>query len=205
VKFVCVTGVDGSGKSTQISALAQAFAAQGRAAGRVSIWDGLSSERVRGALAFRSREDVYRYLGMLSPAARAYFLFHALQVSMDFAVAGTWDVLLLDGYWYKYYATEVAHGADQEAVRSMALGFPRPDWTFYLTLDPSVSTARKALRSDYESGYGDARRFLDFQRRSQTVLDALAVEHQWTALDGCSEPDQITRAIFGELQKEGTV
>ncbi|WP_187288066.1 dTMP kinase [Segniliparus rotundus] len=198
-----MTGVDGSGKSTQISALARAFAEQGRAAGRVSIWDGLSSERMRGALAFRSREDVYRYLGMLTPAARAYFLFHALQVSMDLAVAGVWDVLLLDGYWYKYYATEVAHGADREAVRAMALGFARPDRTFYLTVDPAVATARKACRSDYESGYGDARRFLDFQRRSQTLLDALAREHRWTALDGRSEPEQITRTIFGELQKEG--
>lgn len=203
MKVVCVTGVDGCGKSTQIAALTKMLDERNHTVQHVSIWDGLSSKPIREALPFPSRIHVYRYLRILTPKARAHFLFHALQVSLDLAARNVCDVLLIDGYWYKYYATEVAHGAGQADVRTMASSFQRPDRTFYLSVPPDEAFARKVRCTDYESGYGDGQQFLHFQRRSQFVLDALAAELKWTVLDGHGAPERITQTILEEILDEG--
>jgi thymidylate kinase len=126
------------------------------------------------------------------------------------ALERAWDsrtnVLLLNAYWYKYFATEVAHGGDPAQLRRLAAGFPEPNVTFYLSVRPQDALARKTDRSDYESGYSeDDQKFVDFQRRAHQVLQALAVEHGWTEVDGRSLPDDITTAMIRQLKKAGYV
>ena len=202
-RIICVTGGDGAGKSTQIAALSATLTDGGSSCAEVSIWDGLQDSTISEHLPFGSAAAVYRYLQVLTPNSRVHFLYHALQLAIDLAVRKGADTMLINGYWYKYFATEVAHGGDPNMLRALTAGFPEPDLTFYLSTSADDALARKHRRSDYESGYGDENEFLDFQQRSRSVLDDLAAELNWVRIDGRLPPADITTAILAGLDERG--
>ncbi len=204
VTVICVAGADGSGKTTQISRLAAFFEGQERKVVPVTIWDAFLDPAVASKLPFERPSEIYRYLKLLSPVSRTHFLFHALHLALERAWERKPNVMLLNAYWYKYFATEVAHGGDPALVRQLATGFPEPDRTFYLSVSPEDALARKSRRSDYESGYRqDDQTFLAFQRRAHEALDALAVEFSWSELDGRSSPSEITTTMIQQLEEGG--
>ncbi|MBF6463165.1 aminotransferase class III-fold pyridoxal phosphate-dependent enzyme [Nocardia puris] len=201
-RLICIAGGDGSGKTTQIARLAAEFEAQGHSVAAVTIWDAFLDPKVSSKLPFGNPSEVYAYLKVLSPLSRAHFLFHAMQLSFDLAADRGADTVLANAYWYKYYATEVAHGGDPQVLRKLAAGFPEPDRTFYLTVSPQDALGRKQLRSDYESGYGDEQVFLDFQERSHAALEDLAAEFAWVRLDGTQPQADITKAMLERLRED---
>lgn len=201
-RLLCIAGADGSGKTTQIARLASAFETQGHSVAAVTIWDAFLDPAVSAKLPFANPEEVYAYLKVLAPTARAHFLFHAMHLALDLAATRGADTVLVNAYWYKYYATEVAHGGDPQVLRSLAAGFPTPDRVFHLTVRPDEALARKQLRSDYESGYGDDQEFLSFQERSHAALDALSSEFDWVRIDGTAPVAEITATVLEQLQRD---
>ncbi|WP_435592921.1 aminotransferase class III-fold pyridoxal phosphate-dependent enzyme [Nocardia sp. bgisy118] len=201
-RLICIAGGDGSGKTTQVARIAAEFETQGHSVAAVTIWDAFLDPKVSSKLPWNSPSEIYGYLKLLTPLSRAHFLFHAMQLSFDLAAARGVDIVLANAYWYKYYATEVAHGGDPAVLRKLTAGFPEPDRTFYLTVSPQDALGRKQLRSDYESGYGDEKAFLDFQQRSHDALEELAEELAWVRLDGTDAPAAITKAVLAQLQED---
>ncbi|MEV0296906.1 aminotransferase class III-fold pyridoxal phosphate-dependent enzyme [Nocardia sp. NPDC050710] len=201
-RLICIAGGDGSGKTTQVARIAAEFEAQGHSVAAVTIWDAFLDPKVSSKLPWSSPSEIYGYLKLLTPLSRAHFLFHAMQLSFDLAAARGVDIMLANAYWYKYYATEVAHGGDPAILRQLTAGFPEPDRTFYLTVSPQDALGRKQLRSDYESGYGDEKAFLDFQQRSHDALEALSEELAWVRLDGTAAPADITKAVLAQLRED---
>ncbi len=201
-RLICIAGGDGSGKTTQVARIAAEFEAQGQSVAAVTIWDAFLDPKVSSKLPWSSPSEIYGYLKLLTPLSRAHFLFHAMQLSFDLAAARGVDIVLANAYWYKYYATEVAHGGDPAVLRQLTAGFPEPDRTFYLTVSPQDALGRKQLRSDYESGYGDESVFLDFQQRSHEALEELAEELAWVRLDGTAAPAEITKAVLAQLRED---
>lgn len=199
--LVCVAGGDGAGKSTQIAELAAALRARDIRPAIVSAWDALSDPIVARRLPFGRRSEVHEYVRVLGPGSRPHFMFHALHVAYERALAKSPDVILLNAYWYKYFATELAHGGDPALLRAWTLGFPPPVRTFYLRISPETALERKSLRSDYESGYGDAAAFVEFQGRSQQVLEELCAEMNWTELDGTLPPEELTNAMITGVEE----
>ena len=104
MKLIAITGTDGTGKST----LCRNLCAKYSTFKEVSIWDAMS-----GSL-FHSKKDIDEYLCSLSANARLLFLSHALIQALDMAGKSKVEVLLLNGYYYKYFASELALGADLE-------------------------------------------------------------------------------------------
>ncbi|MBO0855667.1 MAG: hypothetical protein J2P18_18105 [Nocardia sp.] len=202
-RLICISGGDASGKSTQVEALTAALSERGEKVAAVTIWDALSDPYVAQRLPFRDRGQVYEYLRILSPRARTHFMFHALHVALDRAFEREPDLVLLNAYWYKYFATEIAHGGDTRMLRSWAYGFPEPESTFYLRITPEIALARKRQRSDYESGYGDAAAFLDFQWRSLAILGQLCAELNWIDLDGTAKPSTLTATMLEVVESGG--
>ncbi|WP_280302771.1 dTMP kinase [Nocardia abscessus] len=182
--------------------IAAEFEAQGHSVAAVTIWDAFLDPKISSKLPWRNPAEIYGYLQLLTPLSRAHFLFHAMQLSLDLAAERGADILLANAYWYKYYATEVAHGGDPVVLRSLAAGFPEPDRTFYLAVRPQDALGRKRLRSDYESGYGDEESFLAFQQRSHEALDALSDEFGWIRLDGTAAQAEITAAVLTQLRED---
>ncbi|MEV0030204.1 aminotransferase class III-fold pyridoxal phosphate-dependent enzyme [Nocardia sp. NPDC050793] len=201
-RLICIAGGDGSGKTTQVARIAAEFEAQGHSVAAVTIWDAFLDPKVSSKLPWQSPSEIYGYLKLLTPLSRAHFLFHAMQLSFDLAAARGVDIVLANAYWYKYYATEVAHGGDPAVLRQLTAGFPEPDRTFYLAVSPQDALGRKQLRSDYESGYGDEKAFIDFQQRSHDALEELAEELAWVRLDGTAAPAEITKAVLAQLRED---
>jgi thymidylate kinase len=201
---ICVTGSDGSGKSTQIARLTEILNRQSISVSAVSVWDAFTDPAILEKVPLADPAAIYGYLKLLGPSSRPHFLYHALHMALELAQERRPDVLLLNGYWYKYFASEVAHGANPTVARSLTAAFPQPNWTFHLTVRPEDALRRKPHRSDYESGYADdPRMFLEFQRRTQQILAELGRELGWIDIDGRMPAEDITAVMIDELEEGG--
>jgi dTMP kinase len=159
MKIIAITGTDGTGKSTLCSNLCVKYPNFRE----VSIWDAMN-----GSL-FHTKKDIDTYLCSLSPNARLLFLSHALMQAFDIAQKSEVQVLLLNGYYYKYFASELALGADQSLVNKMMATFPVPDLIIELVGTPEVSFARKEKLSRYECGLENPS-FAAFQAFQKKVI-----------------------------------
>jgi len=159
-KIICITGLDGTGKSTVVHALhkihPQAYV--------VSVWDILNHHP---GLLFSSKKDVDTYLCNLTPDARLLFLAHALKYGIDKALESESDLVILNAYYYKYFASELALGASAELVRSLEKTFPEPNTVIKLELDVETAAKRKKTFSRYECGTktADEINFINFQKQ----------------------------------------
>lgn len=200
-RMVCVTGPDGAGKTTQITRLAARLARRDeRKIAVVTIWDLLLNPKTAPRIGFRSPQEVDRYLEMLGPTSRALYLYHCFTEAIRYAMMDEPDLLLINSYWYKYYATEVAHGADAEKIRRIGDSvFSEPDITFYLRVSPSEAFERKAQLSGYESGFAEERTreaFIGFQEVAHRALEKEARARAFEVFDGSESADTLTDRIL---------
>jgi thymidylate kinase len=201
--LICVTGPDGAGKTTQIARIADALSKRGKKKiVAMTIWDMLLDPSTRGRVAFKSPLEVEPFLEVLSPMSRMLFLCHCLYEALDLARARKPDVILANGYWYKYWATEVAHGGDAQAMRDLMKVFPEPLLTFCLDISADEAFTRKAKLSGYETGFAAERTleaFKTFQARARPPLEQLAQEKQWIRLDGKESAAALSEAILKRI------
>lgn len=201
--LVCVTGADGAGKSTVIGRVAGRLTGPGRRVVEVTVWDAL---RARAAPRW-SREQIDRRLAGLDPTSRSLLIFLCLHAALAWARERGADLCLLNGYWFKYCATEVAHGGDLRRIASLAtVVFPEPAHLFYLRVDPAVAARRKAAFSAYETGFTEPRTaaaFIAFQRRADAVLRRLLRERPCIELDAHAAADALARRIVAEVRGKG--
>jgi thymidylate kinase len=198
-----VTGPDGSGKTTQIARIGEALSKRGKKKiVAMTIWDMLLDPSTRGRVAFKSPVELDSFLEILTPMARMLFLSHCLYTALDLAVKRKPDIILANGYWYKYWATEVAHGGDAEAMLDLMKVFPEPVLTFCLDISVDEAFTRKAKLSGYETGFGAERTletFAAFQARARPSLERLAQEKQWIRLDGKEPASALSEAILSRI------
>jgi len=160
-KIICITGLDGTGKSTVVDALhkihPQAYV--------VSVWDILTRHP---GLLFSSKKIVDTYLCNLTPDSRLLFLAHALKYGIDKALESESDLIILNAYYYKYFASELALGASAELVHSLEKTFPEPNIIIKLEVDVETAAERKKTFSRYECGTktADEINFISFQKQA---------------------------------------
>ncbi len=168
--IIAVSGGDGSGKSTLLAALSGALPAFRV----VTIWDLMGEPAARPL--FASKAQLQVFLGSLQPESRALFLMCCLKAAMDRAAGGP---ILMDAYWYKYLANEIALGADPTRLRGVSALFAKPTLTLHLSLAPSLAAERKGGEfSPYECGLRvpTVEHFVEFQTRTTAILDTLVEE-----------------------------
>jgi len=202
-KLICVTGPDGAGKTTQIARIAEGLSKRGKKKiVPMTIWDMMLDPSTRGRVAFKSPGEVDSFLEILSPMSRMLFLSHCLYQALDLALARKPDVILANGYWYKYWATEVAHGGDAESMLDLMKVFPEPVLTFCLDIGAEEAFKRKAKLSGYETGFAQERTleaFTTFQARARPPLERLAKEKSWIRLDGKEQASTLSEMIIGRI------
>jgi len=207
-KLICVTGPDGSGKTTQIAKLAERLTRKGkRKVVAVTIWDLLLDPASKHRTPFRSPAEVDSYLEILHPISRGYFLYHCFYQALAQAQRREPEICLVNAYWYKYYATEVAHGGEAGTLRRMAEPFPEPSLTFYLHVDPEEAFRRKAHLSGYETGFANPKTkeaFIAFQARAQAALRDLRLERKWVELNGKESADVLTDSILDGIDRSAS-
>jgi thymidylate kinase len=161
--LITFSGVDGSGKSTQISALQSALHAAGMRTRRLAFWDDVvvgvkyreefvhkvyKSERGIGAPGkpVRRRDKnmtgwhltMSRHVLYLMDAFRLCYVVAAEQMKVGV------DVVILDRYIYDELANlNLANGFTRGFVRRLCRIAPRPDLAFLLDADPQAAYARK--------------------------------------------------------------
>jgi dTMP kinase len=165
MKYICITGADGTGKSTLIDKLKEGFE-QGYVAG---IWD-IFTQHTNGQ-PFKSKQDIDTYLCALTPNARLLFLTHALSFSTQKATESNAKLILLNGYFYKYFASEAALGADKTLINNLSEYFPKPDLILNLTVNLNIAAHRKKHLSRYECGCADTATVENFMGFQEKVIE----------------------------------
>lgn len=147
--LVCVEGIDGSGKSTQLALLRDWLKAGGK---DVIFTEWNSSPLISQTTKLAKKKN------MLSP--RTFSLLHAVdfadrlkQVIAPALKAGF--IVLADRYAYTAFARDVARGVDPKWVRQVYDFAIKPDLTIYFDIDPKTSMERICFNRTpkfYEAG-----------------------------------------------------
>lgn len=134
--LVCVEGIDGSGKSTQLTLLRDWLKDSGK---DVIFTEWNSSELISQTTKLAKKKN------MLSP--RTFSLLHAVdfadrlkQVIAPALKAGF--IVLADRYAYTAFARDVARGVDPLWVREVYDFAIKPDLAIYFDIDPKTSLER---------------------------------------------------------------
>jgi dTMP kinase len=142
--LIAVEGIDGAGKTTQVSLLAQAL----RDAGEEPV---CSKEPTSGFWGQKIKESASNGRMSLDDELNAFIndrTEHVEKLIQPSLADGR--LVILDRYYFSTIAYQGARGADARAIKvRMESSFPVPDVVFILDLDPDVSIRRiSALRGD---------------------------------------------------------
>ena len=135
-KLIVVEGIDGSGKSTQLTLLHRWLVSQGH---KVFFTEWNSSALVRRAMRRGKKKD------LLTPTT--FSLLHAVDFAdrLNYKIvpplkAGM--IVLADRYAYTAFTRDVARGVHPEWVREVYSFAPRPDLAFYFRVPIDVALDR---------------------------------------------------------------
>ena len=168
-KIVVITGMDATGKSSVIRNLSEITSTVSE------IWDLLKTGEAY--LPFQSKSEIDQFLCWLTPNSRLLFLAHALRYSIDSALKSNAEVVLVNAYYFKYFASELALGASPSLVQKLAEEFPSPDLVIRLNVTVNIAVDRKSKYSRYECGCAD------ISTREAFVAHQNLVLSQWDSFD----------------------
>ena len=193
-KLIIVEGIDGSGKSTQISLLHRWLLSQGQ---KVFFTEWNSSALVRRSLRRGKKKD------LLTPTT--FSVLHAV----DFADRLTFKIIpplkagmtvLADRYVYTAFGRDVARGVDNEWVRALYSFAPKPDLAMYFRVPIEVSLQRilsgRTKLKYHEAGMDlglsrePAESFRLFQSRVLVIYDDLVREFGLDVIDATADISQ---------------
>lgn len=182
--LVSFSGLDGSGKSTQIENLRQILHARGLTTRLLAFWDNVVVlSRYRESFVHRvygsekgigapdrpvNRRDKNVRKWYLSVVRHALYLLDAIHLTIVVrrARSGDADVIILDRYIYDELANlPLSNSISRTFVRLVSAFAPRPDVAYLLDADPEVARARKP---EYPI------EFLHECRRSYSLLAGIA-------------------------------
>src|SRR5689334_15146538 len=215
-KLIVVEGIDGSGKSTQLSLLSQWLRSQGHAVA-FSEWN--SSPLVKQTTRRGKKKE------MFTPTT--FSLIHATDFAdrlesyiLPLVKAGA--VVCADRYAYTAFARDVARGVSRRWVRNLYRFAIRPDLSFYFRVPLDVALGRILGGRDalkyYEAGMdlGLARdveeSFRIFQGRILDEYDGMAEEMGFHVIDATMTIEQqqkrmreIVMTELGDALKNGAL
>jgi dTMP kinase len=208
-RLICVEGIDGSGKSTQLLLLERWLRSRGYP---VHFTEWNSSRLVRRSMQRGKKKN------LLTPTT--FSLLHAV----DFADRLTYQILpplkagmivLADRYVYTAFARDVARGVHPEWVRAVYSPALRPDLTLYFRVPIDVSLERllsgRAKLKYHEAGMDvglsadPVESFRIFQSRVLEIYDQLTTEFGMRPIDATAEiPNQqrVIRTMVQEILRD---
>lgn len=193
-RFIVLLGIDGSGKSSLLKALA------GRGL-RTAQWQQLRDHEAPAALAPAAPTAVKNGL---TPLARAMFIGGHLVAQYEYLVRPQIEAgrtVVLDSYYYKVLAKEQILGVVHPALVELCAELPQPDFLLHLDVSPQESRRRKQGRiSPYEHFEPDETTFLAFQTRLAAHLRSAAEEAgSYLTLDGNKGHEAVVQDALGAI------
>ena len=194
-KLIVVEGIDGSGKTTQLSLLRKWLEAQGF---NIFFTEWNSSELVKETTRRGKKTKVLTPLtfSLLHATDFANRLYHQILPPLK---AGM--IVLADRYMYTAFARDAVRGMSPGWLRNLYSFAVRPDLTFYfrVPIDVSVSRLLGGTRAElkyYEAGMdlglssNVVESFKIFQSRALAEYDKLVDEFGLTVIDATLEIDE---------------
>ncbi len=204
-RLICVEGIDGSGKSTQLLLLERWLRSRGYP---VHFTEWNSSRLVRRSMQRGKKKN------LLTPTT--FSLLHAV----DFADRLTYQILpplkagmivLADRYVYTAFARDVARGVQPVWVRAVYSPALRPDLTLYFRVPIDISLERllsgRAKLKYHEAGMDvglsadPVESFRIFQSRVLEIYDQLTTEFGMRPIDATAEIPNQQRVIRTMVQE----
>lgn len=193
MQTITISGLDGSGKSTQVARLRDRFEAEGK---RVHYFHAIhfSIVRLRHRLTGKRAHDAAEQPAVTTAGRTTIALRKAvLRIDLvryrlllrSLSRQGV-DVLLSDRY---YYDNLVNIAYLERSTRFVAVRPPVPDHAFYLRVDPAALMRRERPP---EQG-------LDYLVVKHALYDEIASGFGLTVIDGSAGPDAVEAAIRAEL------
>jgi dTMP kinase len=201
--LVAVAGGDGVGKTAVAQLLVERLNGLGHSARFVRRWDivGNPSYPEADFLSADVRAMRSSAAGM-PPNPRFLFLMWtiALAVLGDGVENSARQFVVIDGYWMKHAASEVAYGLDPEWVLSVTSGLPRSDLVLRLSLSPEEAWSRKGGDLwPYECGMDEScsrESFLTHQESIHALLDRWSDLFGWHDIEAARPvEDLVERAV----------
>lgn len=205
MKFIAITGPDACGKDTQIEKLSSNLKAQGLKVQKLSIQDSLQ-DFVEIADMKTINAVLNVFLLKMPAEARSHFLLSLLKNSIA-KINSQADVILYNGYWYKYAASEQAYGVAREMWLKNIESLPRPDLIIEIQASFENCLLRRAQWSAYESGQALPKlEFHSFQKSMRAALsDILSSLNPKVSVNGDrnegSTADEIISKVSPLLKK----
>jgi dTMP kinase len=200
--IAAIVGADGAGKSTVSQAVRGALGERARVVDR---WDivGNPEYPVADFIKENSRQVRNRSVRMAPHSRFLFLVWTSISSVVDWKAPGASQtpdsVTILDGYWMKHAASEIAYGLDQAWVEQVVAGLPGVDAAVYLRSDPETAWSRMGSRAvPYECGLDltcAKPSFLRHQQKIHDVLDAWAARSGWLTVDTRQPLD----AVVGEV------
>lgn len=184
--FVAVEGIDGAGKSTAISRLAQLLP-------RVYV----TAEPSRGPIGRLIKEWALRG-GSVDPHVDA-LLFAADRIEhyrreVEPRLREGY-IVVTERYIESSLAYQVAAGVAPDFVACINSAVPRPHLTVILDLPPEVAVARLAARTHSEKFER-----LEFLRRVREIYLARARERGYPVLDATEPPEEVAKRLAALIE-----
>lgn len=197
--LITFEGPDGSGKTTQLTLLAEFLGQQGYSLVRVREPGGTRiGEQVRDVLhRIEHREMHPRAEVLLYSAARAQLVEEIIRPAL-----ANGQLVLCDRFYDSTFAYQgFGHGLDTAALRQLTLfatGGLKPDLTVYIDIEPEEGLKRRQRDGKAEWNRLDALG-LEFHRRVHAGYQRMIAEEQerWVKVDG----DRAVEAIQAEIRK----
>jgi dTMP kinase len=193
--LIAIIGIDGAGKSTQISAVREDLTQRGHKVTELpneslqALWQRLDP------LARAHGQDIEGHFGMDMIQMLASTI---KWVAMEKAwrdLEGIGGVLLADRYSYcQIAAARRAGPRTRTAIEHLYSEFPRPDVCIWLDAPPKIALERLARRGQNWQDLS----FLEAHRRGYSQL---AGEHGFTVVNGDAPPAVVTGKIEAEIQR----
>lgn len=192
--LISIVGFDGSGKTTQL----EAVAAEMRARGREVVVTKQPTDWYRELGEVRTFHDAggsaatARVLALLAAADR---LRHIHEVVTPALRRGA--VVLCDRYVYATYGVFIHRGVDAAFLTTINQGVPRPDFAFYLKMSPEQLASRLRARD------GNA---LQFEERSLDRIASITrtydeMAEELLTVDGSLPPEVVTDALLRTIDQ----
>jgi thymidylate kinase len=210
--FVCLEGIDCSGKTTAANMLARALSGAGLRACVIQKRTLLVESAYRqaqldllSAMLWRSRAD-----DPIDQFSSEYWLFllaawhDALFTSCVVPARERGDIVIVDGWWFRYAARfRLKPGFDSSLLSTCFGAIGRPDLIFFVDVAPDVAALRKTAFShseccDVVSGLSDTSRnsFIAFQTRVRTEFSRLP---EWDDFSIVNAGDRPAASIVSEV------
>lgn len=197
--FVVFEGLDGAGKTTQVSLLSQSLEKVGQHVVTTREPGGTTAGEAIRDIMFGDHAAPLRPLTwvFLMNAARAQLVADVIRPAL-----GEGAFVIADRYWYSTMAYQGGgDGVDESIIRRLsetATTGIEPDHIFYLAVPPGMAMRRKlAGRRDVLDS-----KPLDFHERVAAAYRRMAEgdRTRWHVVDGTLDEYQLSRVILAELE-----